>query len=305
MSQEIQNRTRTFTAGGALAIYRRVRLSGGKLAYAGASDTDSVGITANPAFASGDKIAVTLCSAQGTMKMVAAGTFAAGVGLYAAAAGEVDDSGTVLIGLSLEAATAIGDIVEVIPVTSNTPATFARSVLTQDAAVPYSVPLTRLGVTATLAALGTAAGTPAGALGITAGSFGTNSPLLVGEAANANAKTDYARFLFTLPAEYDPGQAVTLRVAAKRTGALQVGGTVDASVYKSDNAGGIGADLCATNVQTVTAAFANYDFTITPTGLVPGDVLDVQLTVVADDTGGTNNKLVQIGAVQMLLAVKG
>jgi hypothetical protein len=205
----------------------------------------------------------------------------------------------------LEPAGAINDIIEVAPSPASILGAIARSALTQDALKPYTVPLTQMQATGTGAQLGAAAGTPSGAMGLTVGTYGSATPLVVGEAASGNSKTDYCRFQFTLPGEYDAGETITLRVRAERTGALNVSGTIDASVYLSDGGGGLGSDLCATSVQTVTASFANYDFVVTPTGLVAGDTLDIQLTAVANDTGATNNKLVAIGAVQVLLDVKG
>jgi hypothetical protein len=101
------------------------------------------------------------------------------------------------------------------------------------------------------------------------------------------------------------GETVTLRVKARVTGLLQVSETIDAEVYKGDGAAGVGADLCTTAAQTLTATFANYDFTVTPTSLAAGDLLDIQLTGAVNDTGGTANKLVEIGSVEMLLDVKG
>lgn len=181
----------------------------------------------------------------------------------------------------------------------------ARSALVQDDAKPYNVSLTRLAVTGTGAALGTAAGTPSGAFGITVGTFGSASPKVVGEAASGNSKTDKARFQFALPGEYVAGQTVTLRVKARITGNVSTTQTIDAEVYKTDGAAGIGSDLCATAAQSLTTSFANKDFDVTATGLAPGDLLDVQLTGVADDTGGTANKLIEIGAVEFLLDVKG
>jgi hypothetical protein len=234
--------------------------------------------------------------------MVASKAIAKNVKVYAAAAGQISDSGTIACGWSLEAASGAGGLIAV----SRIPAMSGRSGLTTDAAAVYNVRLTELGVTATMALLGASAGTPAGAFGLTPGTFGSASPKLIGEAASGNAKSDTARFQSRLPVEYVAGGNVTVRVKARVTGLVQVAETIDVSgCYKSDGAAGIGSDLCATAAQTLTATFANYDFTITPTTLNPGDLLDIQLTGALDDTGATNNKLIEIGAVQLLLDVKG
>lgn len=119
MSQFVEGPTKTFVAGGALAQYRRVKLSSGKLAYAGAGASDyavDIGNLERDTFADGEAVAVRLRNAQGTRKGVAAGPVSAGVAIYGAANGKIDDasSGT-QIGISLEAALADGDIIEYLP----------------------------------------------------------------------------------------------------------------------------------------------------------------------------------------------
>lgn len=115
MSQQVETPTRTFTAGAAIGKYRRVTLSAGVLAAAGAT-TRALGTIENETFASGEKVAVRLRNAQGTRRMVAAGTITANTYVYAAASGKVAATGTVVEGFALEAATADGDYLEVLPV---------------------------------------------------------------------------------------------------------------------------------------------------------------------------------------------
>ena len=118
MSQYNDSGLKTFTAGAAIGAHVRVMLTSGKLAVAGAGTTDydkEIGTTEYASFADGDPVTVRLRSKEGTRKMVAANPVAAGVAVYGAASGKVDDveSGTQL-GVSLEAATATGDIIEVL-----------------------------------------------------------------------------------------------------------------------------------------------------------------------------------------------
>ena len=185
----------------------------------------------------------------------------------------------------------------------------ARSGLVQDDLKIYGIPLENLRTTATGQPLGATAGTPAGAFGITYGTHGTASPLVVGEAASGNTKTDKARFQFPLPPEYVSGETVTLRVRCKEAvGAATVSTTIDAEVYENDKDGapaGSPTDLCATAAQDVTDTIGNKDFTVTPTGLVAGDMLDVELTGVTTDTGGTVGTVLTITSVEMLLDIKG
>lgn len=104
---------------------------------------------------------------------------------------------------------------------------------------------------------------------------------------------------FTLPHSYKAGEAVTVRVRAKLGGALQVSATIDV-IAKEYADGALGSDICATAAQNLATdnAYANYDFTITPTDLGPGDVLNVVVVVALNDTGGTANKAASIAGVE-------
>lgn len=114
--------------------------------------------------------------------------------------------------------------------------------------------------------------------------------------------TQKALALFELPAEYVDGGTITARVRAKRSAAPQVSGTVDV-IAKKYSDGALGADICATAAQALTGTdtYANFDFTITPTGLVRGDVIALEVDVALDDTGGTNSVEGTVSHVQMRL----
>ncbi len=112
---------KTFTASEAIAKKLRVSI-------VAASATDPVGVeiadatthgigTNEVIAASGELCSIDLFSSGKSSEVVALTAFAVGATLYPAAGGKVDDavSGTP-IGTSLEAATADGDIIEMIPV---------------------------------------------------------------------------------------------------------------------------------------------------------------------------------------------
>ena len=115
MASIVEGRTRTFQAGAAIGQHRRVRLSSGKLALAGAADADGLGTAAREAFAADEYISVHLRNSQGTFLMVANGAITAGVEVFAAASGKIAATGTVSLGHALTAATADNDLVEVLP----------------------------------------------------------------------------------------------------------------------------------------------------------------------------------------------
>jgi len=110
-----------------------------------------------------------------------------------------------------------------------------------------------------------------------------------------------------LPAEYVAGQSVSLRFhAGMLTTKADQACTLDIAVYKSDedstSTGDLASAATGDNMNSVT--FADIDFTITPTTLSPGDLLDVQITVSADDNATATVVQGCIGSVQLLCDIR-
>ncbi len=147
-------------------------------------------------------------------------------------------------------------------------------------------------------------------LGLVSGTFGTNAPSLQTDdfGGNAAAVAYYARGEIPLPAEYVAGQAVELRVhAGMLTTIADQSCTVDVQVYKSDEDSTSTGDICAdaaVSDNMNSTVFADIDFTITPSTLSPGDLLDVRITVTADDDGDAGAMIACIGSVQLLCDVR-
>ncbi len=111
----------TFTASEAIAQKLRVSI-------VAASATDPAGVEIADAtthgvgvndfvVASGDLCTVNLFNGNGSVEVVALTAFAVGATIYPAAGGKVDDAVSgVPLGTALQAATADGDIIEIIPV---------------------------------------------------------------------------------------------------------------------------------------------------------------------------------------------
>lgn len=116
MGSYVESACRHFTAGGAIGIFLRAKLTAGTLALAGIGDKE-IGCMERPAFAAGDIVSVRLRTAQGTCKMVASKAIAIGADVFTAANGQVSDvqgTGAFYEGTSMEAAAAAGDAIEIL-----------------------------------------------------------------------------------------------------------------------------------------------------------------------------------------------
>jgi hypothetical protein len=83
------------------------------VAVSGASD-QPLGVVADEATAAEENIAVLLLGKGPTKRMVASEAITAGVAVYAAASGKIATTGTILVGVSLTAADADDDVIEVL-----------------------------------------------------------------------------------------------------------------------------------------------------------------------------------------------
>lgn len=182
-------------------------------------------------------------------------------------------------------------------------AEFARSQFIQEPNVEYAVDLAALRVHDAPATLlpGTSATDD---LGLIAGTFGTD-PVTVGtgDIKALGAVTRYARFLFSIPAEYEAGQSITVRLnAGVGTTIADTSATVDVECYLD----GAGSDRCTTAAQSINSlSAANKDFAITATSVVPGSVLDIRIAIIAND-GATGTAVVpEINKISLLLDIRG
>ena len=125
MSQYNDTGRKAFEADEAIAQHLRVKLdSDGKVTVAGLTDK-GIGVATRAAFAAGDIIDVALNSKPGTVKMVAIEALDAGATVYSEANGKVQDTAQATafqVGVALEAATADGDVIEVMPQVGDTAA---------------------------------------------------------------------------------------------------------------------------------------------------------------------------------------
>lgn len=165
------------------------------------------------------------------------------------------------------------------------------NVLAQVSLQEFPIPLTSFRVFDDMALLLPSAGA-LDDLGLIEGTHGTGTPTLQTDDhdSEASPQLNKARVLVQLPWEYVAGSSVTIRfMAGMITNVADQGATtsIDCSVYKQqdDPDDAIGSDLCSTAalIAVNSLTFANQDFSISSSGLSPGDILDVLVTTAVDD----------------------
>jgi len=186
-------------------------------------------------------------------------------------------------------------------------ANIARTQLAQNPIAKFLIPFTDFRVWDDMDTL--LPSTPAtDDLGLVHGTFGTSSPSLQTEDLKAaGATNNRARAMVRIPTEYDSGETITLRFrAGMLTTVSDTTATLDAEAYKSDNEAGIGSDLVTTAATTINSlTLADIDFTVTPTGVVAGDWLDLRITTAIND-GATGTAVIGIiGAAWLLCDIRG
>ena len=145
-------------------------------------------------------------------------------------------------------------------------------------------------------------------LALIGGTFGTAPPTIsAGDLKAAGATTRYARFQVQLPECYESGETVALSISAGMvTTIADTSCTVDVECYKIDKITGIGSDLCATAAVTINSlTFGAKTFTITPSGLVAGDVFDVRVAIACTDAATGTAVTPTIAAIDLLCDIKG
>lgn len=183
----------------------------------------------------------------------------------------------------------------------------ARSKLAQDTLACYPVPWTAFRVwdAYETSLPGTSSNDD---LGLYGGTFASASPAIeTYDVKGAGLKTFYARFMVSLPPEYDAAETVQIRLhAGMLTNEADASATVDIQCYESDKEAGISADLCTTAATTCNSlTLADIDFTITSTNLVAGDVLDVRIAMAITDAATGTAVQGIIGSVELLCDIRG
>lgn len=131
----------------------------------------------------------------------------------------------------------------------------------------------------------------------------TNVWSLTGNTPSSSTVTDISIIQVTIPERYVSGETITFRVSAKVDATADTN-TLDLNVFLANSTtGAVGSDICATTIKTVTATAQQFSFTITPTALVAGNLLNIVLTTVNNDADGSDG-IVSIFATDMLYDVR-
>jgi hypothetical protein len=144
-------------------------------------------------------------------------------------------------------------------------------------------------------------------LGIITGTWGTNPVrITAGDVKALGSTTRRLYVAIPIPANYEDGQTIQLRIRAKmETTVADVSCTIDAEVYVGSD-GSLGSDLVTTSAASMNSlSAANYDFTINATGVDPGDLLEVRISIASNDAATATAVTPAIYSISLLCDTRG
>lgn len=171
--------------------------------------------------------------------------------------------------------------------------------------IKYIVPATHLRVWNSLVTSLPAAGA-ADDLGLVQGVFATGSPSIQTSDAKATTVAQKARFIWSIPPEYDPAQNINITLhGGMLTTVSDTSATADVEAYKMDKAAGIGSDLITTAATSINSvSLQDYSFTIDGSSLAVGDSLDIQITIAITDSATVTAVIGFIGEISMRMDIR-
>jgi hypothetical protein len=144
-------------------------------------------------------------------------------------------------------------------------------------------------------------------LGIITGTWGTNPVRITAGDVKALGSTTRRLYLaIPIPSNYEDGQTIQLRIRAKmETTVADNSCTIDAEAYVGSD-GALGSDLVTTTAASMNSlSAANYDFTINATGVDPGDLVEVRLSIASNDAATATAVTPAIYSVSLLCETRG
>lgn len=141
--------------------------------------------------------------------------------------------------------------------------------------------------------------------GVVLGTDGTNFPTLQTIDSKAATTAVVARAVVRLPANYVAGSAITIRAhAGMLTTIADTSATLGLNVYSNAGNNTGSANLNTTVAQSINSlTFADVNFTITPTGLVAGQLLHIKMTLTVTDAATVTAVKGAVGSVALLASV--
>jgi len=144
-------------------------------------------------------------------------------------------------------------------------------------------------------------------LGLVSGTWGTNpARITAGNVRTLGATTRRLYLAIPIPANYEDGQTIQLQIRAKmETTVADVSCTIDAEAYVGAD-GALGSDLVTTSAQSMNSlSAASYDFTVNATGVDPGDLLEVRLSISSNDAATATAVTPAIYSIALLCDTRG
>jgi len=144
-------------------------------------------------------------------------------------------------------------------------------------------------------------------LGLVTGTWATNPVRLTGGDMKAlGATTRRIYFSIPIPANYDDGETIQIRIRAKmETTVADVSCTVDLEAYVGSS-GAVGSDLVTTAAQSMNSlTAANFDFTINGASVEPGDLLECRLSIACNDAATATAVTPAVYKVSLLCDTRG
>jgi hypothetical protein len=144
-------------------------------------------------------------------------------------------------------------------------------------------------------------------LGLVSGTWGTDpARITAGNVRTLGATTRRLYVAIPIPANYEDGQTIQLQIRAKmETAIADVSCTIDAEAYVGSD-GTVGSDLVTTAAQSMNSlSAAAYTFTINATGVDPGDLLEVRLSIASNDAATATAVTPAIYSIALLCDTRG
>jgi len=144
-------------------------------------------------------------------------------------------------------------------------------------------------------------------LGLVSGTWGTNPVRITAGDVKALGSTTRRLYLaIPIPSNYEDGQTIQLRIRAKmETTVADNSCTIDAEAYVGSD-GALGSELVTTPAASMNSlSAANYDFAINATGVDPGDLLEVRISIASNDAATATAVTPAIYSVSLLCDTRG